>query len=55
MSIEQAAKELAQIQSPSSPLPTSNDQLELDLSQPTKIDKLIKLVEEQHLLLRELA
>jgi len=52
VSIEQAAKELAQIQSPPSPLPTSNDQLELDLSQPTKIDKLIKLVEEQHLLLK---
>ena len=55
VSIEQATKELAQIQSPSSPLPISNDQLELDLSEPTKIDKLIKLVEEQHLLLKEIS
>ena len=55
VSIEQAAKELAQIQSPPSPLPTSNDQLELDLSEPTKIDKLIKLVKEHTLLLKEIS
>ena len=55
VSIEQAARELAQVQSPPSPLLASNDQLELDLSEPTKVDKLIKLVEEQHLLLKEIS
>lgn len=55
VSIEQAARELAQTEAPPSPVPVSNDQLELDLSEPTKIDKLIKLVEEQHLLLKEIS
>ena len=55
VSMEQAARELAQAEAPSSPVPVSNNQLELDLSEPTKVDKLIKLVEEHTLLLKEIS
>ena len=55
VSMEQAARELAQTEAPSSPVPVSNDQLELDLSEPTKVDKLIKLVEGHTLLLKEIS
>ena len=32
-----------------------SDQMELDLSEPTKVDMLINLVKEQHLLLKEIS
>ena len=55
VSIEQAARELAQTEASPSPVPVSNDQLEFDLSEPTKLDQLLKLAKQQNLLLEEIS
>ena len=57
---EQAARELAQTQAPEQPqlVPIYDDidpdQMELDLSEPSKVDQLISLVKKQTLLLEEI-
>ena len=56
VSVEEAAKELAQVQATPTPEPTqTNNQLEFDLSEPTKLDQLLKLAKQQNLLLEEIS
>jgi len=64
VSMEEAARELAQLQAaptPGMPPPEPaqpmeiNDQLEFDLSEPTKLDQLFELVKSQTLLLEEIS
>ena len=45
------------VQAPPIPLydDANPEQMELDLSEPTKVDMLINLVKEQHLLLKEIS
>jgi hypothetical protein len=50
---EQAAQEIASAQQPE--IPNNTDQLELDLSEPSKVDKVICLIEEQNLLLKQIS
>ena len=55
--VQQAAQELAMAQ-PVQPAPvptTDSDQLEFNLSEPSKLDKLIDLVREQNLLLKQIS
>ena len=52
VSVEQAQQELAMVTS--SPDQANTNQFEFDFSEPSKIDKLITLVEKQHLLLKEI-
>ena len=63
--VQQAAQELAAAQAQSAPpaaappavttKPDSSNQLEFDLSEPSKIDKLIDLIKEQNLLLKKIS
>tara|TARA_R100000008_G_scaffold84944_1_gene73619 strand:+ start:1413 stop:1901 length:489 start_codon:yes stop_codon:yes gene_type:complete len=63
--VRQAAQELAAAQAQSAPpaaappavttKPDSSNQLEFDLSEPSKIDKLIDLIKEQNLLLKKIS
>jgi len=61
VSMEEAAKELAQVQATPTqemlpPEPTqTNNQLEFDLSEPTKLDQLLELAKQQNLLLEEIS
>ena len=64
VSMEEAARELAQIQAPpippispmSSEAPAEiNNQLEFDLSEPTKLDQLLKLAKAHKLILEEIS
>jgi len=60
VNVEQAAQELAAVETQTaSPVvitePTSSNQLEFDLSEPSKIDKLIDLIKEQNLLLKKIS
>ena len=66
VSPEQAAQELKQqavqqaVQQPPAPPappapPINTDQLDLDFSEPSKVDKLIQLVEKQNLILKEIS
>ena len=60
VSPEQAAQELKQqavqqaVQQPPAPL-INTDQLDLDFSEPSKVDKLIQLVKTQNLILKEIS
>jgi len=53
VSVEQAQRELAMAENNATAQINTN-QAEFDFSEPSKIDKLITLVEEQHLLLKEI-
>tara|TARA_R110002012_G_scaffold87765_3_gene216851 strand:+ start:1652 stop:2125 length:474 start_codon:yes stop_codon:yes gene_type:complete len=60
VNVEQAAQELAAVEIQSAPPavitePTGSNQLEFDLSEPSKIDKLIDLIKEQNLLLKKIS
>jgi len=50
---EQAAREIANVQQPAAAINTN--QLEFDLSEPSKVDKVIGLIEEQNLLLKQIS
>ena len=56
---EQAAQELREVQQapvPQEPLPQSNDnQLDFDFTEPSKIDKMVDLLEKQNLILKEIS
>ena len=53
VSVEQAQQELA-MATTNTPVQVNTNQVEFDFSEPSKIDKLITLVEKQHLLLKEI-
>jgi len=53
VSVEQAQQELAAVTT-NNPVQVNTNQVEFDFSEPSKIDKLITLVEEQHLLLKKI-
>lgn len=53
VSVEQAQQELAAANS-NTPVQVNTNQVEFDFSEPSKIDKLITLVEKQHLLLKKI-
>jgi hypothetical protein len=55
--VQQAAEELAMTESPAPELPVgqNTNQLEFDLTEPSKLDKLIDLTNQQNLLLREIS
>ena len=51
---EQAAQELREVQQ--APVPQSNDnQLDFDFTEPSKIDKMVDLLEKQNLILKEIS
>jgi len=50
---EQAAREIANAPQPE--LPVNINQLEFDLSEPSKVDKVISLIEEQNLILKQIS
>ena len=52
---EQAAQEIAVVAAPPPPVQDTGNQLEFDLSEPSKIDRLISLTEEQILLLKQIS
>ena len=53
VSVEQAQQELAMAEN-NATVQINTNQVEFDFSEPSKIDKLITLVEKQHLLLKEI-
>jgi len=57
VSVEQAARELAEAEQQPviTPHVGNNNQLELDLSEPSKLDKLIDLTKQQNLLLEKIS
>tara|TARA_R100001244_G_C5159642_1_gene130841 strand:- start:993 stop:1460 length:468 start_codon:yes stop_codon:yes gene_type:complete len=57
VNLEQATRELRVPDAPATPpaAPSAGSQMELDLSEPTKLDKLITLTKAQNLILKEIS